>query len=551
MALPTIVGVGTPAGGTGSVAPGLPSGWAADDCHVLITNTKRAETQVSVSGFTFFAAAIPTGDNKVSVFLRNAQSGDAAPTVPDSGDHTYAVIIGFRNPNGGTCTVDAAFASAVVNAASGSVSWPDLTTPGADRMILHALADGRDATGARFSGQTNANLANLAEQFDNGITSNGGGGLVIVTGEKATAGAIGNTTGTLTSATQALLTISIEAPSSARTVSAGAGSYAVAGTAAALKVARRAVADVGSYAVSGSPAGVLVGRLVSATAAAYALSGASAGALMGRGVAAAAGGYAVTGQAAAALRTRLLAAASAGYAIGGAAASLLHANRVSAVAGAYSIEGQPATLTLIGQLSVEADAGAYGITGAGVSLVQAHRVAAAAGAYNIGGVDAALIYHPAGAYLVGADAGGYALSGQPAGVLFTRLVAANDGSYALSGSDAEFVAGSRIEAGSGDYSLAGGQAGILVSRLVSAASAAYGLLGASAGIIYASGNIRFPTSPSQFVGQGDIARHNAASGSRPESMATAERSNSAAAVRPASVPTASRLNHQVARVRRT
>ncbi len=221
MTLPTFVAVGAPSGGTGAVTPGLPAGWAADDCHALVTNTKRAEAQVSVTGYTFYAAAIPTGDNKVSVFLRNAQSGDAAPTVPDSGDHTYAVIIGFRNPNGGTCTVDASFAAAVVNAASTAVSWPDLTTPGADRMVLQVLADGLDATGARFSGQTNANLSNLAERFDNGITSNGGGGLVIVTGEKATAGAIGNTAGTLTSATQALLTISIEA--------AGSGSQAITG----------------------------------------------------------------------------------------------------------------------------------------------------------------------------------------------------------------------------------------------------------------------------------------------------------------------------------
>ena len=211
MAYPTFVAVGTASGGTGTTTPGLPSGFAGDDLHLLFTNTKRAEAQVSVPGFTFLDAAIPTADNKISVFYRHAVAGDTAPTVPDSGDHTYSVIIGLRNPNGGQCVIETD-ATAAVSTATTAVSWPAVTTAGIERFIVHALADGRDATGARFSGQTNADLLNLTERFDNGITSNDGGGLVIVTGEDAAAGSTGNTTGTLTSATQALITIAIYAP---------------------------------------------------------------------------------------------------------------------------------------------------------------------------------------------------------------------------------------------------------------------------------------------------------------------------------------------------
>lgn len=248
MAVPTFVAVGTPAGGTGAVSPGLPSGWAADDLHILAVNNKRSESLSTPSGWTLIDNSVPTGDNKITLFKRTAVAGDAAPTVADPGDHCYAVIIGFRNPNGGACAVEATTAAnkSQVNTASTAVSWPSITTAGADRMILHALSDGRDATGARFSGETNAALANLAERFDNGITSNDGGGLVLVTGEKAAAGAIGNTTGTLTSATQALLVIAIEAPGGAGSQSITGALFSNANTVYAATVSRGAVSVTGS-----------------------------------------------------------------------------------------------------------------------------------------------------------------------------------------------------------------------------------------------------------------------------------------------------------------
>ncbi len=212
MAFPTVVGVGTPASGTSSVSPGLPSGWAADDLHLLTVNNKRAETLSTPTGFTLVDNAVPTADNKVTAFERNAVGGDGAPLVPDPGDHLYAVIMGLRNPSGGTLVIEAV-AKSVVSVASTSVTWPSVTTLGPDRLIVHLMADGRDAVGARFSGEANANLANLTERFDNGVTSNDGGGLIIVTGEMASAGATGTTTGTLSvAATQALLTIAIVAP---------------------------------------------------------------------------------------------------------------------------------------------------------------------------------------------------------------------------------------------------------------------------------------------------------------------------------------------------
>ena len=79
---------------------------------------------------------------------------------------------------------------------------PPLSAPGAtttihDCLVVITAARGDDNAGAAFSSWTNSDLANLTEQFDDGTTQGNGGGLAVVTGEKATAGSYGATTATL------------------------------------------------------------------------------------------------------------------------------------------------------------------------------------------------------------------------------------------------------------------------------------------------------------------------------------------------------------------
>lgn len=202
----TIVGLGTAAGSTGANSPGLPAGWAPGDIHYLFHNSKRLETVTEPAGWPEFTRSTPTADNKLVVFRRVAEAGDAAPTVADTGDHGYAVILGLR----GTNLVEETPATDQQNTASTAASFPSVATGGADRLIIHAAADGTDATGARISGAANSNLSSIVEQFDNGITSNDGGGLVIITGDADVTGAIGNTTATYSAATvQARITFAV------------------------------------------------------------------------------------------------------------------------------------------------------------------------------------------------------------------------------------------------------------------------------------------------------------------------------------------------------
>ena len=202
--VPEVVGTGTPANGTGSVSPGLPSGWAIGDLHVLVVNCKRAETLATPSGWILVGNAVPGVDNKVTVFTRKAQFGDSTPTVADPGDHLYAVIVGLRAPYG--VTVDAFTATtATTNTA---VSWPTVTTTSAGCYILNVMSHGLDSTGAKFSVIT----GDVTEIFDNSITSNDGGGIVILGSDQSAAGESIAATGTLdSSAVQALMTIAFVA----------------------------------------------------------------------------------------------------------------------------------------------------------------------------------------------------------------------------------------------------------------------------------------------------------------------------------------------------
>lgn len=268
MAFPTFVAAGAPANGTGSVSPGLPSGWAAGDKHVLLVNCKRLESLSTPSGWTLVDTSVPTGDNKLTIFERDAQSGDAAPTVADPGDHLYAVILGFR----GTAMEITGSIAAQINTDSTAAVWPSLTTTDADQLILLAMAHGLDSTGAKASGYANANLTSLTERFDNSITSNDGGGLVAVTGLKATAGATGTTTATMSTATiMSLITLSLgsagptgatgsmDAEESGADVFAGDGEVAVTGDLAGIETGADSFVGAGAVALAGEMAAVETG----------------------------------------------------------------------------------------------------------------------------------------------------------------------------------------------------------------------------------------------------------------------------------------------------
>ena len=143
-----------------------------------------------------------------------ASSSEAAFVASDVGDHQIVQMITLANADP-TSPVDAADSAG--NAASTTGTAPAVTTLGADRLIVAAIANGADVNStATYSAWTNANLASIDELIDDTRTPGNGGGFGVAFGVKASAGSTGATTCTLSgSLATAGMTIAFRATAAA------------------------------------------------------------------------------------------------------------------------------------------------------------------------------------------------------------------------------------------------------------------------------------------------------------------------------------------------
>jgi hypothetical protein len=237
-------------------------------------------------------------------------------------------------------------------------------------------------------------------------------------------------------------------------------------------------AAAGSYAVTGAAATLKVGHLVSAATTAYSVTGTTASLEFGREVAAGSGSYALTGTDANLRTTRILGAAAGSYSATGTAASLEFGRAVSAESGSYSWTGTASTLKVGHKLSAES--GSYGLIGTSAGLLVGHKLSANAGSYVWIGTDATLTYDQVGQFTVTAEAGAYSLTGTDAGLLQGYEVAADAGSYAASGIAASLFHGHKIAASAASYSVSGTAAGLRQTHALSAQSGSYSAAGTAA-----------------------------------------------------------------------
>ncbi len=149
-----------------------------------------------------------TAGTRLTAFFSRYNGTQTAPVTNDSGDHQYGCMFAFR----GVVTsgaVKEAVAGGVKTPVSTTVTIGGSTTTGQDRLVLVCCSREDDAAGPEFSNWANADLANLTEQFDDGTTAGGGGGFALVTGEKAVAGAFGNTTADVVSSVNAFFVFAL------------------------------------------------------------------------------------------------------------------------------------------------------------------------------------------------------------------------------------------------------------------------------------------------------------------------------------------------------
>lgn len=399
----TFVGKGAFGSGTASVSATAVSGVQSGDLLLLFVESANQPitapsgwTQVTNSPVAI-GTANAAGGVALQVFYQFATGADTSTTVGDSGDHTTCIKLAYRGVDP-TTPFDATPVSGTKTTASTSSSWPSITTVTADAEIILASALDLDlASTTTTSGYTNANLTGLSEQHDQTIAGGFGGGLVIVDGTKATAGATGATTATVTSTTQTYLTMALRPRASVNyPLTANAGTYSLTGNTATLKRGYSLTAISGSYSYTGVSSTLKVGRILTANAGTYSLIGGSAVLTKATGVVA----YTLTADAGS-------------YSYTGGSSVLKVGRTVTANSGSYLLTGETAILSR--GLSLTASSGSYNLIG-GSSLLNINRnLIANAGSYSLSGGDANLVYfRGVRNYTLTADSSSYIITGTTA-----------------------------------------------------------------------------------------------------------------------------------------
>lgn len=142
------------------------------------------------------AGAFPntgSGTSSARVTVGWARGSAVTATITQDGteDHTHGLLMAFKDVKLGA---DPFGVNAVTWSASGSgsLSVPGITTPSANCRVVYVVVTPVDATGAWITSATNAGLTDIAVHYDNRFADGTGGGLAVISGVKATAGASGN-----------------------------------------------------------------------------------------------------------------------------------------------------------------------------------------------------------------------------------------------------------------------------------------------------------------------------------------------------------------------
>ena len=219
MAAPSIFGVGAENSTTGVPSVAWPAGHQAGDVGYLVMQTDTGDTPANPAGWTHLAA-LDTGAGTTGTCLNvwrkvAASSAEANATISSPGDHAESFIVVVRGAD--TTTPENASQDDDSGATSGtSITYPTVTTTVPDCLILFLSAAGLDNATPRYNDNlTNANLTGLATADKQAMSGGAGGAIFAGSGVKATAGAIGTTTQTMSIASQwAVAVIAVQPPQS-------------------------------------------------------------------------------------------------------------------------------------------------------------------------------------------------------------------------------------------------------------------------------------------------------------------------------------------------
>lgn len=197
--VPTIVAVTAEFTGTGAPTATLPTGHTTNDILVLVIQQSNESNMTAPAGYVQVGPQTGIGTNatalatKIGVYWKRDGGSESAPTIPDTGDHTYGFMFAVR---GCPTTGDPfhfggngwKFTSSTTGTSVTSSTYVD------NVLVVDLWAGNVDNASAEGSSPTNADLSSVTEQFDDGTTDGTGGFLYMMTGIKAVAGPVAAST---------------------------------------------------------------------------------------------------------------------------------------------------------------------------------------------------------------------------------------------------------------------------------------------------------------------------------------------------------------------
>ena len=541
MAYPRYIGKTAFASGTGALTVAALTGTRAGDIIILFVESANQTITAADAGYSALVAQIGTGTAaaaggvRIATFYRIlGDEADTTTSVSDSGDHTTAIKMLFRD----TSLDNAAFfvAATSTQAATTAMVFPAVTTATDESLVVLAVAQDTDAASTATVGAvTNANLANITERHDQTVASGQGGGLAVITGEKATAGSTGTSTATgSTSVTHAYHTISLSRVAAQTTTSAfnatrntvyfpisdamritagslGSITATSSGTFQPNSLANDATYAVNfkwywrqyetdawttSTAVAQTTSAVVSGGFLTTTGAFTdneTITGLTNGVeyelvlFAARDSATPATSVVFSATATVALTQAVIIADSGTYAYTGTAANTLFNRKVAADQGSFALAGTDATFSIgaaPNNYSITADSVAFALTGTDANLNNNRVLGADAVSFALTGQAAGLAH----GYVMPADTLSCALSGTDAGLRVNRVIVAASGSFNESVTDAGLLYGYAVTADSVSFTLTGTDAALVKaspgSLTLIADSAAYSVVGNDASQLY-------------------------------------------------------------------
>ena len=214
---PYVRSVGPLCSAVGSVQCRVPPDFIANDLLLMFVETSNEAIASPPAGWTQVGSMVGvTGTNPTALHVYR-RSGNLTPgslTAAFGGtDHTFAVMLAVAMPDDSvpdTASIVTATSTEATNATA--ISMPAVTTTAANSLVISACAIGSDVAGVVLTGLLSGGSGTgLQTVMQRGTTTGNGGGLVIGSCTKATAGASGNLAGTLAAGTvQARMTLAIK-----------------------------------------------------------------------------------------------------------------------------------------------------------------------------------------------------------------------------------------------------------------------------------------------------------------------------------------------------